>query len=89
MVLKNNRKGQAALVALAIGIFIFFLGLSFIDPLKDVITEARAVGQLDCDNSSITDGTKTTCLIVDLILPYFIITILAIAGAWISARIVS
>ena len=89
MALKNNKKGQAALVALAIGIFIFFLGLSFIDPLKDVITEARAVDQLDCANSSITDGAKTTCLIVDLILPYFIITILAIAGAWISARIVS
>ena len=85
----NNKRGQVALIGLAIGVFIFFLGISFIDPIKDVITEARAVDQLDCGNSSITDGAKTTCLIVDLTLPYFIITILSIGGAWASAKIIS
>ena len=85
----NNKRGQVALIAMAIGIFIFFLGISFIDPIKEVVVEARGVEQLDCANSSITDGAKTTCLIVDLILPYFIVTIIAIGGAWVSARIVS
>lgn len=83
-----NKKGQAALVGLAIGIFIFMLAMVFIDPMRDVITETRSADQLDCDNSSISDGTKSTCLIVDIILPYFIISVLALAGAWISARIV-
>ena len=83
-----NKKGQAALLGLAIGIMVFMLGMAFIDPITDVIDEVRAGDQLDCDNSSITDGQKTTYLVVDLILPYFIVVILSIAGAWIGARLV-
>jgi len=83
-----NNKGQAAMVGLLIGVFIFLLGMGFVDPIKDVITEARGASQLDCNNASISDGNKMTCLAVDLILPYFILVILAIAGAWISAKIV-
>ena len=83
-----NNKGQVALVSLMIGVFIFLLGMGFINPLKDVITEVRGVDQLDCSNSSISDGAKMTCLAVDLILPYFIIIIFAVAGAWISSKLV-
>jgi hypothetical protein len=83
-----NNKGQMALVGLMIGVFIFLLGMTFINPMKDVITEVRGAGQLDCSNSSISDGEKMTCLAVDLILPYFIVVVLAIAGAWISAKII-
>ena len=64
--------GQAALVGLMIGIMVFMLAMIFIDPIKDTITWTRAADRLDCSNSSISDGTKATCLIVDLILPYFI-----------------
>jgi hypothetical protein len=83
-----NNHGQAAMVGLMIGVFIFLLGMGFIDPMRDVITEVRASDQLDCDNSSITDGAKMTCLAVDLTLPYFILIVLATAGAWVSAKII-
>ena len=87
MVLKNKR-GQAALLGLMIGVFIFMFGMIIINPLKDVITEARGEDQLNCSSDAISDGTKMTCLAVDLLLPYFILAVLATAGGWISARIV-
>jgi hypothetical protein len=82
-----NSKGQTAILGLMIGVFVFMMAMVFIDPLKDVISEARGTSQLDCSNSSISDGTKATCLLVDIILPYFIAVVLAIAGAWIGAKI--
>jgi hypothetical protein len=85
MVLNNS--GQVAFVGLMVGVFIFLLAIGLIEPISDVITEARNGSRLDCDNSSISDGKKLTCLAVDLILPYFIIILIAIAGGWITMRI--
>lgn len=82
-----NSKGQTAVLGLMIGVFVFMMAMVFIDPIKDVIAESRGTTQLDCDNSSISDGNKATCLLVDLILPYFIAVVLAVAGAWIGAKI--
>ena len=84
----RNRRGQAALVGLMIGIMVFTLAMIFIDPIGDVIDVTRGADQLDCSNSTISDGNKATCLIVDLIMPYFIVIIIAVAGGWISARFV-
>ncbi len=83
-----NNTGQAALVGLMIGVFVFMLAMAFINPLADVISEVRGTSQLDCENSSISDGQKATCLVSDLILPYFIVAVLAVGGAWISAKLV-
>lgn len=83
-----NRKGQLALVGFAIGFFIFLLGLALINPIKDVIEPVRSSSQLDCGNSTISDGQKLTCLGVDLLLPYFIITVFAVSGAYFTARFV-
>ena len=84
----KNKRGQTLMVALMIGIFVFMMAMVFIDPIKDVITTSRGASQLDCTNSSISDGTKMTCLLVDLVLPYFIGVVLAIAGALIGAKII-
>ena len=80
--------GQVALVGLMVGIFVFMMAMVFIDPIKDVVTEARGTSQLDCANTTITDGNKMTCLLVDLILPYFIGVVLAVAGGYIAAKFV-
>lgn len=81
-----NRRGQTVLVGLMLGVFVFMMAMVFIDPLRDVITESRAADQLDCSNSTITDGAKATCLIVDLLLPYFIMAVVALAAGLIGAR---
>lgn len=83
-----NNKGQLALVGLMIGIFIFFIAMAFINPIKEVIDDARDTDQLNCSSATISDGKKITCLAIDLILPYFIIIVLAVAGGWISARFI-
>ena len=83
-----NNKGQAAMVGLMIGVMVFMVAMLFIAPLADVIDEARAADQLDCSNASISDGQKATCLVVDLILPYFIAVVLAVGAGYISARFV-
>ena len=84
-----NKKGQTAMLGLMIGVFVFMLAMVFISPLSDVISESRAAGQLDCANVSISDGMKLTCLMVDLILPYFIGVVIAIAGGYLGARILT
>jgi len=86
----NNRKGEAAfvLVALMMGIFFFMIAMVFIDPMKDVITEVRAADQLNCTSTALTDGEKSTCLIVDLIMPMFIGVVLATAAGIIGARFI-
>jgi len=83
-----GKKSQAAMVGLMIGIFILMMGLIFIDPIKDVITEVRGTTQLDCSNSTISDGNKMTCLVVDLTLPYFIVVVFSLAGGWMAAKFV-
>ena len=92
-----NNKGQAAMVGLMIGVMVFMVAMLFIAPLADVIDQAREGDDsnpldygLDCDESegSITDGQKATCLVVDLILPYFIAVVLAVGAGYISARFV-
>ena len=84
----NGKKGQTAVISLMIGVFVFMLALVFIHPLADVISESKSVDQLDCENSSISDGKKLTCLVVDLTLPYFIIIIVAIAGGYFGAKLI-
>ncbi|GAG89185.1 unnamed protein product [marine sediment metagenome] len=83
-----NNNGQVFLVGLMLGIAAFMLAMVFINPITDVITEARAADQLDCSNSSITDGKKMTCLMVDLILPIFIGICIGLAGAYVTAKFV-
>ena len=82
-----NKLGQVSLLSLAMGVFFFFLALTFANPLKEVINSTRGASQLDCTNSSISDGTKMTCLFTDIVLPYFIATILGFAGYIMTARV--
>ena len=86
---KKNNKGQVFLVGLMLGIFAFILAMVFIDPLSDVINEVRGSSQLDCSNSSISDGHKLTCLEVDLILPLFIGVVIALAGGYVTAKFIT
>lgn len=83
-----NIRGQVFLIGLMLGIVGFMAAMIFIAPIADVITEARGTTQLDCTNSSISDGHKMTCLLVDLTLPAFIGIVIGVAGALISAKFI-
>ncbi len=83
-----NRKGQAGM-AIIIAIMIFIVGMSAVNLLKPEVTELRSATGLNCVNASaISDGTKLTCLVVDVTLPWVIITIFAVAGGLIFTKFI-
>ena len=88
-----NKKGQTLGIAVMVAITLFLVGMLSINYIKPVVTIARDATHLDCANTAdfpvgISDGTKITCLVVDLVVPYFIILIFSVAGGIITARFV-
>lgn len=75
-----NKKGQMVFFGMMLSVMIWIAFTQLLDPVKDASGEARSVSQLDCDNSSISMGTKGTCVIVDW-------TLFGWAGAVITAII--
>ena len=73
-----NKRGGVLLMIL-FSIFIFMVGVLFMNLLKDDVTSAKT--NLSCSSSStISDGTKLACIIVGGVIPYFIIMIISLAG---------
>jgi len=65
-----NKKAQAGMgiwviFGMMIGLMAWIAFTQMIGPLTDEAQNARAVTGLDCDNTSISKGTKGTCVIVD------------------------
>lgn len=81
-----NKKGQLVLVGFMIAVLLFFAVIVMIEPVKDGITIARDSDHLDCTNTSISTGTKMTCIFVDAWLPIWIGFGLAIAAAYMGIK---
>lgn len=81
-----NAKGQTTMLSVWFAIFIFLFGIVFINFLSLDVDTARTA--LSCSSAStISDGTKLTCLVVDIVLPYWILLILSVAGGLILDRL--
>lgn len=71
------------MLKIAVALFVFLAGVLFIQHLGDGVLSART--GLDCSNAAgISDGTKLTCLFVDVVVPYFILLLLSITFAWVG-----
>lgn len=87
-----KKKGQALLYGLMIATTLLVLGLALASPLQSFIENARNTTQtdgsagLDCNNDTISDFDKGTCVITDITLPYFIGIVFGIAFVVIGAR---
>ena len=84
-----NNKGQIAELGLAvlIAMMLFMSGMIALNILKDSVTDART--GLSCSSpATISDGTKILCLIVDGVVPYFIISIISVAGGLIISKFI-
>ncbi len=83
-----NNKGESTLaLGIVSAIFIFIIGVMVISLFQDEITEVRDPSKLDCTNvSGISDGTKLTCLLFDITIPYFFLMIFSISGGVIITR---
>ena len=82
-----NKRGQTLFLGIITAIVIFMLGMTIVNLIKPEVTNARSSTGLDCTNSSISDGTKLTCLAVDITIPYFFIAVLSVAGGLIVSRL--
>jgi uncharacterized membrane protein len=80
-----NSKGQTMFIAIIVACMIFFAGVIVVNFFKDDITTARVA--MDCSNPAISDGSKVTCLGIDIVVPYFILIFLSAAGGLIAARL--
>ena len=82
-----NKKSQTLGIAIIIAITIFIVGMLSVNFIKDEVTRARGATQLDCSNADeISDSVKLTCLAVDVVVPYFIVIVLSVAGGLITSR---
>lgn len=82
-----NTKGQGLILAVVMAVMIFMAGMLLTNFLKGEVTSARSsLTGLDCNNSTISDGNKVTCLGVDLVIPYFIWAVISVAGGIIISR---
>ena len=81
-----NKKGQAIFVGIMIAIMVFITAIVLIEPLKESIILGRSADYLDCTNTSISTGTKATCILVDLWLFYFVGVCMAGGLTFIGAK---
>lgn len=82
----RGKRGQYVFAGIMIFVMVFIGTVALIEPLKDMIGWSRNASNLDCGNSSISAGTKATCIIVDFVLPYFIGICIASGAAYVGAR---
>ena len=83
----KNKKAQGLGLSIIVAIVIFIIGITCVSLLKPEITRARSAASLNCeDTANISDGTKLTCLVVSVVIPYFIVLILSLAGGLITQR---
>jgi len=75
-----NKKGSM-FFGLAIGIFIFIMGVLFIPFLMDDVTTFRDA--MDCSSDTISGGTMLSCLISDAAIPYLIFFFISLAFGFI------
>ena len=81
-----EKKGQSMGLAIMGLIFFIIIGLMSVNFLFDEVTTART--DLNCANADeISDGSKLTCLITDLSIPYWIWIIVAVALGFVLMRL--
>ncbi len=83
-----NKQGQAG-IFIIVAIMIFIVGMVSVNLIKPDVTTLRSATGLNCVNASaISDGTKLTCLAVDITIPLILVSIFAVAGSLIITKFI-
>lgn len=72
------KRGQQLFFGLMISVMIWIAFSQLLGPVKSTLEDARATDQLDCTNTSISVGTKATCVVVDYTLFGWAIAIISL-----------
>jgi hypothetical protein len=79
-------RGQTLMLSVVFAAFFFIFGIVFVNFVQPDVRVAES--GLNCDDLTISDGAKLTCLITGGVVPYFIILILSVAGGVITERLI-
>ena len=81
-----NKIGSGLLLGIITACLLFAVGMLVVNFLKPDL--GVSMSQMDCDQTAgnISDGAKVTCLGFSLVIPYFIVTIVSIAGGIVASR---
>ena len=88
-----NKKGSVVIYGLMLGLLVLILALALAPSVKDFTqgamnkTSGDTVG-LDCNNESISNFDKASCVAVDLTGFWFIGSLIFISGLIITAKVV-
>jgi hypothetical protein len=81
-----NKTGQTMMLSILFAVVLFVMGIMVINFIRPEVLVAKA--SMSCsDVANISDGTKLTCLLIDGVVPYFIVLVLSISGGLILDRI--
>ena len=81
-----NKKAQSTGLAIMGMIFFIIIGFTMINFFFNEVDTARAA--LSCSSpSTISDGTKLLCLIVDISIPYWIWIVIGVGISFLLARL--
>jgi len=81
-----NKTGQTMMLSIMFAVVLFIIGIMVINFIRPEVLNAKVA--MSCsDVANISDGTKLTCLLIDGVVPYFIVLVLSISGGLILDRI--
>ena len=84
--LLKSKKAQQIFVSLMVSIIVLILVVITSPVLKDEISKATNTSQLNASNPSISTENKATVIVLDMMLFYFIGTLVAASIAFITGR---
>lgn len=88
-----NKNGQVVFYTLMLAVVVVILALALTPIVNTFVSDARGnttdtqLG-LDCDNSTISDFTKSQCVLTDVATPYFFFGLIGIALLIIGAKVI-
>ena len=78
--------GKKKVSGVVTAIVVFVVTSILINPLKEFIVYARDASHLNCANTTISVGSKLSCLVIDLWLFWFVVTAIAAAITFIFVK---
>jgi len=82
-----NNQGQMMLFGLMLMIFIFAVVVILISPMKEVVSNFRE--NYHCSETNLSINDRALCTLVDMYLPYFIVTLLIGSAVYLFYRTIT
>lgn len=81
-----NKKGQSLIFGIMLMILALITVTIVLSPMVEVIDIARDADHLNCSSNSLSTGIVATCLVIDLYVPYFVVTALFLGGGYLVTK---